>query len=301
MKKIIVSLFFISVLIIPKFSTSSVENSFYVDDRHYKAQATSWIRKYILDYDGNLLVYPKEVQIIANLIYFSYKRSYATLEAQEIALKSLDTIWKGWQNIAQTRLDPSKDCPYYISQCEQQNPLENFWHIHDEHRKIGKTYSHAIDNIVHGDFLFTINAKNSVDNMRIQARGIVAQSIVDIRRYIGQLFYSEKKSSKTDKKGLEFINYLWSYLPKLALNSFVEANNTNDMVSEESWEIIMKIQQVGKQTWQMIEQERAAFYLAFYKEIWNVIDRIGLESEYTKILFNENGPISIDRQHDYLP
>ncbi len=281
------------------FLKSSVEKDFYIDDIPYRNQTNQWIRTYILDYDNHLLIYPKELQMIANLIYFSFKRSYATLEGQSVALKTLDTMWEGWQNIAQTRLDPSKEQPHKISDYEKRYIVENFWQAHDQHIKIGKTYVCAVDSIVNGDFLYTIHAKKAVSELRGQGRKVVAQAIADIRSYVGELFHASKKSQST--KSIPFLDYLWDYLPKLAVSSFIEANNTNDIVSQKSWNILMKIQGVGKRTWQMIEQERAGLYLAFYKTLWAVMHKLSVNQDYLKIMFDEHGEITPENQQEFLP
>ena len=137
-------------------------------------------------------------------------------------------------------------------------------------------YSQTVEKIVDGDAMLTVNAKNSVDEMRSQARGVVAKAIADIREYFGQLFYIEKKSKH---KNIAFLDYLWDNLPKLAVTSFISANNANNIVNEKSWAVLMKIQDIGKRTWQMIEQERAAFYLAFYKAIWIVMKKLDIRTE----------------------
>ena len=296
------TIFFLSTICI--FSMHSIKTvnstSFKIDDRQYHEKAIDWINRYILDSQGNLLIYPKEAQLIANAIYFSFKRSYCTLVGQKAALQSLDAIWKGWQNIAQTRLDPSKEHPYRLVEQEKMQPLEHFWTYHDEHLKIGKTYTHAINHVVNGDFLLSINAKNSIVHIRNNARTVVAQAITDVKKYIGKLFYTNKKTPK-NCKNLNFLDYLFDYMPKLAIASFIQANSANDTVSEESWNILMKIQDVGKTTWQMIEQERAGFYLAFYKAIWHIIKNAELEDDHLKIAFDQNGPLPIDNQHELLP
>ncbi|MFC1841459.1 hypothetical protein ACFLYA_00105 [Candidatus Dependentiae bacterium] len=298
--------FVLSILLIISFSLQSSTKSsdcpnIYLNEHTYQKQAMDWLRDYILDYEGNLLIYPKEVQLIANLIYFSFKRSYCTLQGQEISLPYLDTLWRGWQNMAQTRLDPSKEQPYTFNDYEKSYDMAYFWHIHDEHMRIGKTYAKTVESFKEDNILLSITAADSVKHMRNQARTVVAQSIIDVRNYIGELFYTDKMHTKQNTKSLNFIDFLYSYIPQLAVSSFVEANKANDIVSEESWNILMKIQQVGVQTWHMIEQERASFYLAFYKAIWHAIRILDAEDDYLYIIFDQNGLLSIDQQYQFLP
>lgn len=271
-----------------------------IDDRPYHNMATNWVHTHIVDHKNNLLIYPKEAQLIANVIYFSFKRSHCTLIAQETALTSINILWKGWQNIAQTRLNPSKEAPYRITEYEKHHILDQLWPQHDQHQYIGKTYAQTVEYVVNGDYLLTVNAKNCVKQMRNQARAIVAQAITNAKEYIGQLFYTHKKYPK-NYKGFDFLDYLWDYIPKLALGSFIQANNANDLVSEESWNILMKIQDISKKTWHMIEQERAGFYLALYKAMWHKMKHLNLEEEYFTIAFDNNGPLPINLQHEGLP
>jgi len=293
-------LFAVISLVSLHFLQASVKLPFTIDHRPYQNQAIRWVKTHVVDSDNNLLIYPKELQILANLIYFSFKRSHITLEAQEEALKTIEATWKGWQNIAQTRLDPSKDLPYGITPYEKKQLIDSFWQLQQEHEIIGQTYARTTDDVVRGSILITKCSADAVTAMRTQARAVVANAIVDVRNYVGNLFYQEKK--KTLKgKWQKFVDFLYSYIPKLAVTSFVDANNANDVVSEETWTILMKIQQVSKKTWQMIEQERASFYLAFYKAIWHVLYTRGLAKEYAKIMFNQYGQLPLDYQTTYLP
>lgn len=283
--------------IVPELCTKD----FYINVISYQAHADQWIRTYIVDSDGNLLIHPKELQTLANLIYISYQRSYMTLEAQTIALKTLESIWHGWQNIAQTRLDPSIQTPYEIMEIEKRHTIIQFWQSYDMQQQICQAYNTTIQHVIYGDCLFTKKASESVADLRQQAKAVVAQSLVDARKYVGQLFYQTKSLKRGFSKIMQFADYLYSYLPKLAINSFVEANKTNDIVSENSWAVLLKIQNVGKKTWQIIEQERAAFYLVFYKKIWDLMNYLNLENTYKKVMFNAFDIITPENQYDYLP
>jgi len=304
MKKVVHSILIITTIAVTSGTIhteevfAQTEYDFYIDDRPYQKQAAEWARQYILNYDNSLAVYQQDLQMIANLIYFSYNRSYATLQAQSTALKTLESVWKGWQNIAQTRLDPSKNPPYQITDLEKMGTLENFWKLHDHHRETGTIYSQTVETIVDGDVFFATNARNAVEDMRKQARSVVAKAITDIREYVGQLFYSEKKSNK---KSFAFLDYLWDYIPGFATTSFVSANNANDVLSEKSWAALMKIQEIGKRTWQIIEQERASFYLAFYNAIWAVMTKFNIEEKHKKIVFDTDGKLHVTHQTNSLP
>jgi len=289
-----------------QFTKTSIEQplyvkDFYINDIQYQLPADIWSQTYIQDIQGNLLIPAKELQILANLIYFSFQRSYLTLQAQSTAIKTLENIWNGWQNIAQTRLDPSKEIPHEIPETAKRHMVANFWLEHDMHQKMSKTYDKAVQYIIYGNCLSTVNAQNGAHDMRQRSKAAVAQSLADIRHYVGNLFYHSKSLRSGYEKAIQFVDFLYEYLPKVAVNSFIEANKTNDIVSENSWNVLMKIQDVGKQSWQIIEQERAGFYLALYKKIWNIMRQTNLQYEYYKIIFDEYGVIDTQDQYDYLP
>jgi len=290
--------FYMRVLIYALLISNTIQSSEIVlSDIIYTKEAVTWVRDYILDEYRNLRIYPKELQLIANLIYFSYKRSYSNLFAQEIAIENLERAWQGWQNIAQTRLDPSKSHPYKVDSETTKAISNQMWNLHDHHIKMGATYSKTESMIVRGNILISDHAKRAVQDMRSQARKVVAKSLVDIRKYFGDIFYEKKNMPE---KGLKFIDYIYSYIPQLAVNSFVEANHTNDIISEEGWLLFLKIQNIGKRTWQIIEQERASFYLAFYKEIMKVFALAQVDNGYKAIMFNEFGQIPIEYQNQFL-
>lgn len=275
-------------------------SAFTIDATAYKKQAHSWVSTYLHN-DNNLMVSQENFQLIANLCYFSLQRSLNTLEAQDQAIKSLTLFWNGWQNIAQRRLDPSHTLPNQIADTEKKETPELFWKLHDEHQKIGTTYTHAVNNIVHDSVLTSAQALKSVQEIRESSRAVVAQALLDVKSYLGDLFYLPKNKKITDEtvkeltstghKGASLLDHIWTYIPQLAMYSFVNADKLNNEVSEEAWEILKKVQDVGIRTWQAIEEGRASFYLAHYKAILEVMAKIGLPEKYRTVLFDEHGII----------
>jgi len=252
--------------------------SFSIDETIYKKQARQWITSHIYNSEINQLKICKEdLLLIVNLCHLSYLRSLKTLEAQDVALKRMETTWKGWHNIACNRLDPSKEQQYYITDAEKKSDL--FWELHDQHKKIGTTYTKAVNNIVHGAALTTINAKNAVDTMRSHARAAIAQELISLQKLLGKLFYESQKKSNRLTEAVAHIwqhlpTFTWSYIPQLAIRSFVEANKLNNELSQNTWKTFFAIQAFGAQTWQKIEEARASLYLAYYNELKMVAETI---------------------------
>ena len=104
---------------------------------------------------------PEDLQLCANLFYFSYLRSAATIKAQDIACETMDHMWQGWQNIAQTRMNPSLDLPYPIDFSKQENLYNDFIKAQKYHNILGKTYAYAAEAAVKQDYL-TDYSKNAI-------------------------------------------------------------------------------------------------------------------------------------------
>jgi len=276
------------------FFNSNTAKPFSLDTTHDKTQTNKWIKGYL--YDGKLLIPEEDLQLIANLCYFSFQRSHLTLKAQARALKTMSSVWNGWQNIAQTRLNPSKIAPHKIAQ--QEKSSEKFWSLHDAHQNIGAAYAHAVNAIVDTELLKTTKAAKAVSVMRSQARAVVAQALVDVRTLLGNLFQTKKGIVK---KGVALFDYLKSYLPQLAVFSFSEANTLNNVVSEDGWSVLFTIQKIGARTWRAIEEARASFYLARYNGLIKVMSKNNLPKKYFEILFDHEGVLLSNDGKKYLP
>lgn len=281
-----------------------------LDPTPYTEQANRWVSTYLKN-SNNLVVPAEDFQFIANLCHFSLQRSINTLQAQKKAIEALAIVWGGWQNIAQHRLDPSKEMPHPITAKERTQALELFWQLHDAHQTIGATYTHAVNTIVHGDALTSAKATKSVQVLRDQARTIVAQALSDVRSYLGDLFYIPKGPKTTQatvdevgnmmRKGFSLFDHLWSYIPQLAVYSFVKADELNNKVSEESWNTLKTIQDVGIRTWKAIEKARASFYLAHYKATLSAMVELDLDEQYKTVVFNVDGLVSPPKRKEILP
>jgi len=279
----------------------SCSNAFVLNEKSFQEDAQSWVNSYIWNEHNGLLIPKEDLQLIANLCYFSFQRSHATLKAQQHALLLLSALWNGWQNVAHTRLDPSKNVPHAISNTEKKLSAKDFWMLHDQHYTIGKAYSKTVETIVNSDALITTKALNGVKNMRSQARGVVAQALVDVRKLLGKLFHDPAKKSVPIKKGFELLNHLWAYIPQLAVYSFAEADKLNNRVSEDGWMVLHTVQDVGSKTWNAIEEARASFYLAHYNALYKPFAQAEVEIQYRQIMFDQHGLLPKTKQSKPLP
>jgi len=276
-----------------------------LDDTPHHQQAQTWAATYLYNEStGTLMITHKELQLITNLCYFSLQRSLATLNGQTAARNALTHVWHGWQNIAHTRLDPSKQLPHIITQQEKEQTIKQFWSMHDHCRLVGTTYTHAVKTVVQENTLKTASALRAVQLLRESTRALIAQALTDIRSYLDILFYDPRKSSgliTRKNKIFSFLDYIWDYVPKLAVYSFSEADVLNNTVSEETWKTLEAIQQVSSQTWQAIEKARGSFYLAHYKVLHTIMEHADIDNRYKTIMFDQYGIIAKNKRNKKLP
>lgn len=262
-----------------------------IDPSAYQKDAQEWINQYLLK-DNKLLVSSADIQLIANLFYFSYMRSYETIRAQTAARKTFESLWHGWQNIAHTRMNPSLKAPHLIDYEQQQQYYTAFIKAQQDHRRAGSAYSHIADAAVKQRYL-SKDAEEAVLRLREHARTIVAQAFLDAKKIVGDLYEvaieglrDPENSPTTRFDVLETISY---YLPILSMQSFIEAEKAQLKASEHSWQIIGTLLGVNMTIWDAIETARASFYLAHYNALAQLMAKQTLEKKYWLIMVDEQG------------
>ena len=281
--------------------TSPVLFAITLDTAPYQEHAQQWIKTYIQSDNQKLLINAQDLEYIANLLYFSFLRSAATVETQEIAYKTLQTVWQGWQNIAQTRLNPSQPLAYTPHFELQEKLFREFTKAQYKHRIIGLTYSQCAHTVIKEKLLST-QAHSAAVKIRKDARTVVAQAFLDVKKIIGPLY--EYATTALDSKDLynasrfDVLETIATYIPYFALQSFVEAEQINTKASEQTWNVISTIVTVSKQIWDTVETARAAYYLAHYYALVTIIKEHNLPMPFE--LFNEHGIIQSEKQKQFL-
>ncbi len=267
----------------------------------YQQQATTWLHTYIIDVEGKPRISNNDLQLIANLIYFSYYRSKITLDAQEIALKTLESVWQGWQNIAQTRRNPSVGLPYIIAPAQEQT-LEQFWPLQHKHRIIGLTYACTAQALVNSNLLESSLSLAGVQQMRNAARNVIMTAMADTQEYLNILLDNMQKKGAIDpQKRSTIFDRIWSYLSELSVSSFTKADQLYNKVSKEGWHAFKIIQEASKHMWQVVEEARASFYLAHYKTIYSTLQHLNLDQSHMTIMFDQHGLILEENRTTLLP
>jgi len=269
----------------------------------FNNHAIAWVNAYVFDRYGNRVATDMELQYVANLMLFSYLRSQETLTAQSTALEAIKSTWHGWQNIAKRRLNPSNQPPYTIDIEYELKKNELFWQSYARHQRVSSVYDHTVAQVVYGSLLETPLMVQGVKDMRTEARKIMLDALADIKRHLGNLFdYAFNKHFRNNqevKRGIA--DFVLSYIPQLAVNTFIHADALHNTVSEETWHMLYTVQEVGIQTWQAIELARSAFYKAHYAYIYRTMQRLNINQPCSTVAFDEYGMIPAHAQNRMLP
>lgn len=248
----------------------------------YTDYAKQWSLQHIYFRNGALRISQEELAAIRELITVSLHRSAITCRAQQEALKRVTHYWHIWQNIAQTRLNPSHDRPFKVDLAACL-PEEQFLHLIDEQEQVSRDYAKIAQKVVYGNILTSQLAKNAVSDMRSQARVFMLDALANVKKHLGTLYDIAFKRTRqvvddlhefddcADEdallRSLNFADFILSYVPQLAVNTFVHADKTHNRLSQEAWQVLEKIQLIGNQVWDAIEASRSAFYQALLDEL----------------------------------
>lgn len=241
----------------------------------YAMYAKRWCSTYIYDESGRLRISFEDVKAIRELVQLSADRAAITLKAQNDALSMATMFWQVWQNISQTRLNPSHERPYCIDRAACLS-LEAYWDLVCEQESVSKQYSEVAQRVVYGGVLTHQSAQDAVAAMRAQARVYMVDSLADVKKQLGGLYaIAFNKSQEVDtfaddmsfQRGLNLGEFVLSYVPNLAMHSFVHADKAHNHISSEGWQMLEKVQRIGNQVWDAIESSRYAFYRALLDEL----------------------------------
>lgn len=255
---------------------------------------------------------PEELQMLANVVYFSWQRNEATLRAQEDALVMLDHMWRAWHAIAFTRRNPShiilNDCtPTMLDTIHRR-----FYLGYKRYRSLSKTY----------DVMTTIVAQQPTSTTFKSALAAVKTNArlasLNVLHHIIELFNSESD------KAYERLNQAICQVPKLAfiwwgikkscftsfltaplipsaLQAFALFDNQYIAASSACWEALLSSQKATNLLWNRVAKIRASFYEAHYRVIYRAMQQRNLPLCYFNLLFDTTGIICEDRRKSLLP
>lgn len=272
----------------------SIPHFAYNSDQH-SLQAKQWVQSYVESPSRGLLLKPYDLQLLANLCYFSYLRSEITISAQKAALAALENSWHGWQNIAHLRMNPSKDLLFAQPNHHDQQAIYNdFITAQEMHYAIGKTYAHIAHLCVKTDAA-SITGKAAIKELRRQSRPLVIQTFIDVKTVVDSLFdfasNQLSNSLKYDQERFNIIDSFWSNLAAYGAPPFIELEKITHQAHDTSWFVLDNLNILSACIWEAIESARSAYYQAHYYELLSVIKRHTVCEKYATILCDQYGSI----------
>ena len=249
----------------------------------------------------------EDLQLIANLIYWSHYRSRTTLQAQKAFVSDHELCLQAGHSIAQTRLNPAAKNVQHVKKKDLKVSRDRFIQALTQHQRVGAIYTHSVDHIVNGSLIRSTMVHNAIDEMRNNARVVIAQSLLaaltelqknllsaqNLMTVANTLYQQQTLHSRSGK----FLNYLWDYLPLFMIKSFVRFDAEYITLSEKCWQAVIKSEEFSNMLWEVIEEPRAAFYADYYEALYYAAD---IPAQFM-ITFNENGFIPPDARKDFLP
>lgn len=284
------------LVLITTFTSSLFSNP----SNKYSQEAREWA--YNAFFSPMSTINEEERNVILHYVYCAYWRSRATIEAQDAASAMLETVWKGWQNIAQTRMNPSLKAPYVIDYQVQERIFEKFKNAQVNHQHHRQMYDVAAEYAVKGPYS---NAhKNAVTLLRDRARQIIVKEFFDIKKTLGDLFdfacgnlrYDQEINildQEFDVTRFDYLDTLLSLIPaSYAAQSFIEAEKLQNTASKKAWQAFESITIVNQQIWHAVETARMEYYEAHYNAILYYLEQNNVSIPAYKPL-RSNGDIYI--------
>lgn len=314
------SRFFLIPLLVSSFSffTYSLEYNptqhLPINPDEYQKIAHNWVSTHIANSAEGLKINKDQALLLLNMVYAGFARSRATLEAQEIAYQALEVVWKGWQNIAQSRRNPGLPPAYSLCLKKQRSLLNSFVDAQKVHRTSGSSYNHALNYLVEHNPSPSYVLYKPINELRDQARLIIVDAFLDIKKQLGDFFAllvesatksgeleDEINQASQDVKRLFGIENLVESITPFAVQSFVQADKSYKKVSESSWQIVSSIQEASIVLWRAIEKARGAYFLALYKECYTALAQAGISEQELIATFDDQGFIRAEDRTTLLP
>jgi hypothetical protein len=262
-------------------------------------RAQQWIDTHIYN-DGGFKIAPDQLQFIINLVYFSYMRSQTTVTIQPLAIRALNGLWYGWHNIIGTRLNPSQQIPHPICNRQEERVNQEFWNSYRHHRTAALSYAHAVNNIIQDTVVTDPAAQRAIKGLRAIAHKVITTALTDLKQHITNLVFG-KKDPCEDITRTTLSQFVVTYIPHLAQQSFIDANKLTLAASIESWDMFIKIQEISNYTWRITEQARAHLYHTVYRKLYALMSTSAIEPSFMTIIYNEIGFIPEDERDMVLP
>jgi len=271
----------------------------------HKEYADRFVASYIQNAQGELKCEPEDINIILNFLHFAYERSQSTMHAQLQTLAAVSATWCLWQNVAETRRNPSIDVPYIFDESAYLNLMQTAITAQKYHETVGITYAKALESILKERTVGNHIVVLAIEEIREHVRAAVVSSLTNVNEHITTLLeWATNKDFGISEEEIEqrdMLNYIASYIPVIATYSFVAMDKASLQASEDGWKILRKMQELTNVVWKTIETTRSACLRALYNKIYEIAQNQELTEDDMHIIFDQDGCIEKEQQEQFLP
>jgi len=217
----------------------------------------------------------EDLMVLADLLYYSHKRSEASLEAQQATSAALQELCHYSTAVVQTRLNPSKQATHSFDKKRYSHNQKVVTASLEQYFATNKKYDTLVQSVVNGDALQSAFVKKGVQKLREDSRSLVAHTINE-HLYSLQKSLGEAQKIAITVAGLfkqqvfpkmptrSFLEYVWACVPQFLINSFVSFDSAYATTHEQFCTALIKEYEVGNNIWLVIESARGALYRAHY-------------------------------------
>ncbi len=283
--------------------TSHIYSTHLSSSNRYEQEARDWA--YNAFFSPSSTISEDERSMIVNFIYCAYWRSRATIEAQKAAIGMLETVWKGWQNIAQTRMNPSLKAPHTIDYKIQEDIFNKFQTAQIDHQKYRQSYDSAAEYTFKGSH--SKAHSTAVTILKDRARHIIIKEFFDVKKTLGDLFEfacghfrsTPEQDETIENNRFDYLDTLASLIPtSYAAHSFIEAEKLQTVASKQTWQTLQTITEVNQKIWNAIETARMEYYQVYYDAMIYYLEKNNFPLPF--LMFWEAGLIPSHEASSYL-
>lgn len=257
-----------------------------------------------------------DLQLVANVAYFSGKRSQATLRVHKAWRHDQEIMRKISENIENTRRNPSKKMPHVLSIDEMLQARIVCSQEFENYRSSGAAYKYCVNTLL-------VDAKDLFDAQK--TRTLIEELRADARYYVATEFAKELNNIKEllttaynawnkqipedlhsfnewyDTIARSLLETIAEYVPTMSMQALVYFDREVIDISKKSWTLLLQNTDIGIYLWDIIERARLHYYRELYAKIIAIAKERCVEHTVLLAVFDENGFIPAENRSIALP
>ena len=231
----------------------------------------------------------QDARLIVNFLYWSYRRSAATLELQDALYKRLEQNLSELEGFNHIRHNPERPVSD-ISLCESHDttPAQLDCVTYEQ---ISKTYAQCCKMELADTSPLPAHVRDRITTLRSHVRGEISTilatklmetyyalgtvytTLQDLYSNYGYLLFKTKQDIDASRSSSIF-STLWSYMPSFLINITYQFENTHLELRQYLCDVLLQDIKTSDQLWREIEELRMTFYQTLYIQAYHYLSHI---------------------------